>query len=31
MLIDATFLVKNPEILKGLLDGSMQRYGSVIR
>ncbi|MEG4491868.1 hypothetical protein [Microcoleus sp. D3_18_C4] len=31
MLIDATFLVKHPEILKGLLDGSMQRYGSVIR
>jgi hypothetical protein len=31
MLIDATLLVKNPEILKGLLDGSMQRYGSVIR
>ncbi|MEG4453952.1 hypothetical protein [Microcoleus sp. N9_A1] len=31
MLIDATLLVKNPEIIKGLLDGSMQRYGSVIR
>ncbi|MEG3844017.1 hypothetical protein [Microcoleus sp. herbarium14] len=31
MLIDATLLVKNPEIIKGLLDGSMTRYGSVIR
>ncbi|MEG4341787.1 hypothetical protein QUB70_00675 [Microcoleus sp. A003_D6] len=31
MLIDATLLVKNPEIIKGLLDGSMKRYGSVIR
>ena len=31
MLIYATLLVKNPEIIKGLLDGSMQRYGSVIR
>ena len=31
MLIDTTLLVKNPEIIKGLLDGSMTRYGSVIR
>ncbi|MEG4225318.1 hypothetical protein QUA35_03945 [Microcoleus sp. N9_B2] len=31
MLIDTTLLVNNPEIIKGLLDGSMQRYGSVIR
>lgn len=31
MLIDTTLLVNSPEIIKGLLDGSMQRYGSVIR
>ncbi|RUR74088.1 hypothetical protein ACF3DV_22960 [Chlorogloeopsis fritschii PCC 9212] len=31
MLIDTTLLVNNPEIIKGLLDGSMKRYGSVIR
>jgi hypothetical protein len=31
MIIDTTLLVKNPEIIKGLLDGSMKRYGSVIR
>ena len=31
MLIDTTLLVHNPEIIKGLLDGSMTRYGSVIR
>lgn len=31
MLIDTTLLVDRPEIVKGLLDGSMQRYGSVIR
>ena len=31
MLIDTTLLVNNPEIIKGLLNGSMQRYGSVIR
>ncbi|WP_026787436.1 hypothetical protein [Planktothrix rubescens] len=31
MLIDTTLLVKNPEIINGLLDGSMTRYGSVIR
>ena len=31
MLIDTTLLVNNPEIIKGLLDGSMQRHGSVIR
>lgn len=31
MLIDTTLLVNNPEIIKGLLDGSMQRYGGVIR
>lgn len=31
MLIDTTLLVNNPEIIKGLLDGSMTRYGSVIR
>ncbi len=31
MLIDTTLLVKNPEIINGLLDGSMKRYGSVIR
>lgn len=31
MLIDTTLLVNNLEIIKGLSDGSMQRYGSVIR
>jgi hypothetical protein len=31
MLIDTTLLVNNTEIIKGLLDGSMKRYGSVIR
>ena len=31
MLIDTTLLVNNPDIIKGLLDGSMKRYGSVIR
>jgi hypothetical protein len=31
MLIDTTLLVNNPEIIKGLLNGSMKRYGSVIR
>jgi hypothetical protein len=31
MLIDTTLLLNNPEIIKGLLDGSMKRYGSVIR
>lgn len=31
MLIDTTLLVNNPEIIKGLLDGSMTRHGSVIR
>ncbi|MGB3637930.1 MAG: hypothetical protein WBA39_10210 [Rivularia sp. (in: cyanobacteria)] len=31
MLIDTTLLVNSPEIINGLLDGSMQRYGSVIR
>jgi hypothetical protein len=31
MLIDATFLVKNKEIVECLLDGSMTRYGGVIR
>jgi hypothetical protein len=31
MQIDTTLLVNNPEIIKGLLDGSMTRYGSVIR
>ncbi|MBW4680946.1 MAG: hypothetical protein KME19_12630 [Microcoleus vaginatus WJT46-NPBG5] len=31
MLIDTTLLVNNPEIIKALLDGSMTRYGSVIR
>ncbi|MBE9019842.1 hypothetical protein IQ272_27660 [Chroococcidiopsidales cyanobacterium LEGE 13417] len=31
MLIDTTLLVNNPYIIKGLLDGSMKRYGSVIR
>jgi hypothetical protein len=31
MLIDTTLLVNNPEIIKALLDGSMKRYGSVIR
>lgn len=31
MLIDTTLLVNNSEIIKGLLDGSMTRYGSVIR
>ncbi|MEO0971200.1 MAG: hypothetical protein AAFX80_23530 [Cyanobacteria bacterium J06639_18] len=31
MLIDTTLLVNNPEIIKGLLDGSMKRYGSVVR
>ncbi|BAY21185.1 hypothetical protein NIES2100_09340 [Calothrix sp. NIES-2100] len=31
MLIDTTLLVNNSWIIKGLLDGSMKRYGSVIR
>lgn len=31
MLIDTTLLVKNTEIVKGLLDGTLKRYGSVIR
>jgi len=31
MLIDTTLLVNNPEIIKGLFDGSMTRHGSVIR
>jgi len=31
MLIDTTLLVNNPEIIRGLLNGSMSRYGSVIR
>ena len=31
MLIDTTLLVNTPEIIKCLLDGSMKRYGSVIR
>lgn len=31
MFIDTTLLVNTPEIIKGLLDGSMKRYGSVIR
>ena len=31
MLIDTTLLVNNPEIIKALLNGSMKRYGSVIR
>jgi hypothetical protein len=31
MLINTTLLVNNPEIIKGLLNGSMKRYGSVIR
>jgi hypothetical protein len=31
MLIDTTLLVNNPEIITGLLDGSMKRSGSVIR
>lgn len=31
MLIDTTLLLNSPEIIQGLLDGSMTRYGSVIR
>ncbi|WPF88091.1 hypothetical protein WEU38_14930 [Cyanobacterium aponinum AL20118] len=31
MLIDTTLLANNPEIIKGLIDGSLVRYGSVIR
>ena len=31
MLIDTTLLVNNSEIITGLLDGSMNRYGSVVR
>jgi HPt (histidine-containing phosphotransfer) domain-containing protein len=31
MLIDTTLLVNSPEIITGLLNGSMKRYGSVIR
>jgi len=31
MLIDTTLLLNSPEIIQGLLNGSMQRYGSVIR
>ncbi|MBE9201824.1 MULTISPECIES: hypothetical protein [unclassified Nodularia (in: cyanobacteria)] len=31
MLIDTTLLANSPEIINGLLNGSMQRYGSVIR
>ena len=31
MLIDASFLVKNKEVVECLLDGSMTRYGGVIR
>ncbi|MDB9374423.1 hypothetical protein [Nodularia sphaerocarpa] len=31
MLIDTTLLVNSPEIIQGLLNGSMKRYGSVIR
>ncbi|MTJ47347.1 hypothetical protein [Dolichospermum sp. UHCC 0259] len=31
MLIDTTLLLNSPEIIQGLLDGSLTRYGSVIR
>lgn len=31
MLIDAIFLVQDPRIVQGLLDGSLTRHGSVIR
>lgn len=31
MLIDTTLLINSPEIITGLLNGSMKRYGSVIR
>lgn len=31
MLINATMLVKDPTIIQGLLDGSLVRFGSVIR
>ncbi|MGM3306055.1 hypothetical protein ACSQ6I_08745 [Anabaena sp. WFMT] len=31
MLIDTTLLLNSPEIIQCLLNGSMQRYGSVIR
>lgn len=31
MLIDTTLLVNNPAIIQGLLDGSLKRYGGVIR
>ena len=31
MLINSTFLLKDPAIIQGLLDGSLARYGGVIR
>ncbi|MGL4621760.1 hypothetical protein [Chroococcidiopsis sp.] len=31
MLIDTTLLVRNPIIIKGLIDGSLKRFGGVIR
>jgi len=31
MLIDATLLVNDPEIIAGLLNGTLKRFGSVIR
>ncbi len=31
MLIDTTLIANNPELIKGLLDGTLKRFGSVIR
>jgi hypothetical protein len=31
MIINTSLLINNPEIIQSLLDGSMKRYGSVIR
>ncbi len=31
MLLDLTLLVNDPAIVKGLLDGSLKRFGGVIR
>ncbi|BAZ45576.1 hypothetical protein NIES4102_26000 [Chondrocystis sp. NIES-4102] len=31
MIINPTFLIKDPEIIKGLLDGTLKRHGGVIR
>jgi hypothetical protein len=31
VLIDTTFLIDNPVIIQGLIDGSLKRYGGIIR